>query len=55
MELGYAVTLVEDATAAFSMELLRAATKPTGPLYADAVLPTDEVLRNLREERAFVG
>jgi nicotinamidase-related amidase len=48
MELGYAVTLVKDATAAFSMELLRAATELTGPLYADAVLPTDEVLRQLR-------
>jgi nicotinamidase-related amidase len=48
MELGYTVTLVRDATAAFSMELLRAATELTGPLYADAVLATDDVLGKLR-------
>jgi nicotinamidase-related amidase len=47
MELGYAVTLVKDATAAFSTELQHAATELTGPLYADAVLRTDEVLTRL--------
>ncbi|MFB9447107.1 cysteine hydrolase [Dactylosporangium vinaceum] len=47
MELGYGVTLVKDATAAFTMELQRAATEQTGPLYADAVLTTAEVLRGL--------
>jgi nicotinamidase-related amidase len=44
MELGYAVTLVKDATAAFDMEYLRAAIELTGPLYADAVLTTAELL-----------
>ena len=48
MELGYAVTLVKDATAAFSPELQHAATELTGPLYAEAVLRTDEVLSRLR-------
>jgi nicotinamidase-related amidase len=51
MELGYAVTLVKDATAAFSMELQHAATELTGPLYAEAVLSTDEVLTRLSPSR----
>lgn len=44
MELGYAVTLVKDATAAFTPDLQRAATELTGPLYAERVCTTDEVL-----------
>jgi len=48
MELGYSVTLVKDATAAFTMDLQRAATELTGPLYADAVVSTDELLTALR-------
>jgi len=51
LELGYRVTLVKDATAAFSRELLHAATELTGPLYAEAVLSTDEVLRRLPARR----
>lgn len=47
MELGYHVTLVKDATAAFTMELQRAATELTGPLYAENVLTTDELLARL--------
>ncbi|MEU7875294.1 isochorismatase family cysteine hydrolase [Dactylosporangium sp. NPDC049140] len=47
MELGYGVTLVKDATAAFTMDLQRAATELTGPLYADAVRCTAEVLAAL--------
>jgi nicotinamidase-related amidase len=47
MELGYSVTLVKDATAAFTTELYRAATELTGPLYAESVLSTDEVLSRL--------
>jgi nicotinamidase-related amidase len=51
MELGYAVTLVSDATAAFTMELQQAATELTGPLYADAVLPAERVLAAIRQGR----
>lgn len=47
MELGYSVTLVKDATAAFTMDLQRAATELTGPLYAKMVLSTDELLAKL--------
>jgi nicotinamidase-related amidase len=47
MELGYSVTLVKDATAAFTMDLQHAATELTGPLYADAVIPTDDLLAKL--------
>jgi nicotinamidase-related amidase len=48
VELGYSVTLAKDATATFSMDLQRAATELTGPLYAEAVLSTDEILSKLR-------
>jgi nicotinamidase-related amidase len=44
MELGYSVTLVKDATAAFDMDHLRAAVELNGPLYADAVVGTDELI-----------
>jgi nicotinamidase-related amidase len=46
-ELGYSVTLVKDATAAFTMDLQHAATELTGPLYSDAVISTDELLIRL--------
>jgi nicotinamidase-related amidase len=44
MELGYSVTLVKDATAAFDVDYMRAAIELNGPLYADAVLTTEELL-----------
>lgn len=44
MELGYHVTLVKDATAAFSADGMYAAHKVNGPMYAHAILTTDEVL-----------
>jgi nicotinamidase-related amidase len=47
MELGYHVTLVTDATAAFSHDGLRAAHKINGPRYAHAILTTDELLAQL--------
>jgi nicotinamidase-related amidase len=47
LELGYGVTLVKDATAAFSKEHLHAATELNGPLYADAVRTTAEVTARL--------
>ncbi|WP_330256891.1 cysteine hydrolase [Nocardia sp. NBC_00565] len=47
MELGYRVTLVTDATAAYSDELMRAAHHLTGPLFAERILPTREVITAL--------
>jgi nicotinamidase-related amidase len=44
MELGYSVTLVKDATAAFDMDYMRAAVELNGPLYADAVVTTAELI-----------
>jgi nicotinamidase-related amidase len=42
MELGYHVTLVRDATAAFTPDAMRAAHDINGPTYAHAILKTDE-------------
>ena len=44
MELGYHVTLVTDATAAFSPEAMHAAHAINGPTYAHAIVTTDELL-----------
>jgi nicotinamidase-related amidase len=44
VELGYHVTLVRDATAAFSAEAMRVAHEINGPTYAHAILSTSEVL-----------
>jgi nicotinamidase-related amidase len=44
MELGYHVTLVRDATAAFSHEFMHAAHDLNGPTFAHAVLTTPELL-----------
>ncbi|GLZ85698.1 isochorismatase [Metapseudomonas resinovorans] len=46
-ELGYHVTLVTDATAAFSAEAMHAAHELNGPTYAHAILNTEEVLAAL--------
>ncbi len=43
MELGYHVTLVRDATAAFSHEMMHAAHELNGPTYARSILTTAEV------------
>ncbi len=43
-ELGYHVTLVKDATAAFAKEMLHAAHELNGPTFAQAILRTDELL-----------
>ena len=43
-ELGYHVTLVRDATAAFSPEAMHAAHELNGPTYAHAILTTEDVL-----------
>ncbi len=44
MELGYHVTLVKDATAAFTQEMMHAAHELNGPTFAHAILKTDELL-----------
>lgn len=43
-ELGYHVTLVKDATAAFSEEAMRAAHEINGPTYAHAIVTTQELV-----------
>ncbi|MDQ7251068.1 isochorismatase family cysteine hydrolase [Dongia sedimenti] len=47
MELGYHVTLVRDATAAFSAELMHAAHELNGPTFAHAIRTTAEVVAAL--------
>jgi nicotinamidase-related amidase len=47
MELGYHVTLVRDATAAFSQEHMHAAHDLNGPTFAHAILTTPELLAAL--------
>jgi nicotinamidase-related amidase len=44
MELGYHVTLVKDATAAFEPEGMHAAHEINEPPFAHAILTTDELL-----------
>ena len=47
MELGYHVTLVRDATAAFGHEHMHAAHDINGPTFAHAIRTTDEVINDL--------
>jgi nicotinamidase-related amidase len=44
MELGYHVTLVRDATAAFGQDGMHAAHEVNGPRFAHAILTTSELL-----------
>jgi nicotinamidase-related amidase len=50
MELGYHVTLIKDATAAFSHEGMHAAHEVNGPAFAHAILTTKELLGLLPAE-----
>jgi nicotinamidase-related amidase len=50
MEAGFHVTLVTDATAAASREMMHSAHKLNGPTYAHAILNTQEVLAALPKE-----
>jgi nicotinamidase-related amidase len=50
MELGYHVTLIRDATAAFSHEGMHAALEVNGLAFADAILTTKELLGLLPAE-----
>lgn len=47
-EFGYHVTLVRDATAAFSPEAMHAAHEINGPTYAHEILTTSELLQRLK-------
>jgi nicotinamidase-related amidase len=49
MELGYHVTLVRDATAAFSREMMHAAHELNGPTFAHAILKAADVIATLGE------
>ena len=44
MELGYHVTLIKDATAAWSHQGMHAAHEVDAPLFAHAILTTEELL-----------
>ena len=52
MELGYHVTLVRDATAAFSPEMMHAAHLLNGPTFAHAILTTAEVIAAMPDASA---
>ncbi|MDX3239476.1 cysteine hydrolase [Streptomyces sp. ME03-5709C] len=47
MELGYHVTLVRDATAAYRPEMMHAAHELNGPTYAHSITTTADVLKTL--------
>ena len=47
MEPGYDVTLVKDATAAFSREMMNAAHLLNGPSFAHAIVTTEELIAAL--------
>ncbi|QAY79071.1 isochorismatase family cysteine hydrolase [Sphingosinicella sp. BN140058] len=47
MEIGYHVTLIRDATAAYSMDLMHAAHELNGPTFAHAILTTEQLLAAL--------
>jgi nicotinamidase-related amidase len=50
MEVGYHVTLVKDATTAFTKEMMRAAHELNGPTFAHAILTTAELVAALPHE-----
>lgn len=52
MELGYHVTLVRGATAAFSREMLHAAHELNGPTYAHAIVTADEIVTAFKGTQA---
>lgn len=49
MELGYHVTLVRDATAAFTRDMMHAAHDLNGPTFAHAILKTDALIAAISE------
>jgi nicotinamidase-related amidase len=55
MELGYHVTLVKDATAAFSRDGMRAAHDLNGPTFAHAILMTRDLISALQAGRTAMS
>jgi nicotinamidase-related amidase len=49
-ELGYHVTLVRDATAAFKAEMMHAAHELNGPTFAHVIASTDELIARLKAQ-----
>ncbi|NWB96806.1 cysteine hydrolase [Pseudomonas gingeri] len=49
-ELGYHVTLVRDATAAFKPEMMHAAHELNGPTFAHSIVATDELIATLAQQ-----
>lgn len=49
-ELGYHVTLIKDATAAFNEEMMYAAHELNGPTFAHQILTTEELIAALSQE-----
>ncbi|MFI8223149.1 isochorismatase family cysteine hydrolase [Pseudomonas sp. NPDC085632] len=49
-ELGYHVTLVRDATAAFKAEMMHAAHELNGPTFAHVIASTDELIARLKSQ-----
>ena len=47
MEVSYHVTLVRDATAAFTHDMMHAAHELNGPTFAHSILTTTEVIAAL--------
>ncbi|MFD3497100.1 isochorismatase family cysteine hydrolase [Streptomyces sp. NPDC058676] len=52
MELGYHVTLVRGATAAWTREMLHAAHELNGPTYAHAIVTADEIVTAFKGTQA---
>jgi nicotinamidase-related amidase len=50
MELGYRVTLVRDATAAFKPEMMHAAHELNGPTFAHSIVTTAELVRAIPKQ-----
>ncbi|PIA66962.1 cysteine hydrolase [Ectopseudomonas toyotomiensis] len=50
MELGYHVTLVRDATAAFSKEMMHAAHDLNGPTFAHSIVDTHGLVQALQQQ-----
>ena len=55
MELGYHVTLVRDATAAFSKDMMHAAHELNGPTFAHAIVTTAELIGTIAQDYALSG
>ena len=50
MEIGYHVTLLRDATAAFAHDMMQPAHELNGPTFAHSILTTTEVIAAFHSE-----